>query len=121
MKRREVCRADRRCTSWKNKLKNHSMTLMTAHESIRIMQMEVNAEFRQSELGMRAGLLSRSCRPTQKMNAGTRSSEMVRRTMLETSWMFERLAVMDLYRQILMRENRLNVRGNLRKYIRQQA
>ena len=63
------------------------------------MHMEVNAEFSQSEFGIRAGLPSRSWRPTQKMNAGTRRSETARRARLSASRIFERLAVIDLYQK----------------------
>ena len=96
MKRREVCSAESSCTSWQNKLKKNSRTFNTAHESINMMQIEVKAEFRQSELGIRAGLCSLSWRPTQNMKAGTSRSEIMRRVMLETSWMLDRFAVIEL-------------------------
>ncbi len=97
IKRSEVWSAESCCTSWKYRLKNHSRLLSTAHESISMRQIDVKAEFLQRELGIMAGLPSLSCRPTQKMKAGTRRSEMVRRVILDASRMLETLAVMDLW------------------------
>ncbi|KAK3171025.1 hypothetical protein OEA41_003109 [Lepraria neglecta] len=60
-------------------------------------QMDMKAEFLQRELGIRAGLPSLSCRPTQKTKAGTRASEMARKAILGASRILETLAVMDLW------------------------
>lgn len=73
------------------------MTLITAQESISMMHIDVKAEFLQRELGIKAVFPSFSWRPTQKIKAGTRRSEMVRRAMLGASLMLETLAVMDLW------------------------
>ncbi len=108
MNRSDVSSAERCCTSWKNKLKNHSITLITAHESINITQMDVKAVFLQRELGIRAGFPNFSWRPTQKTKAGTRTSEMVSRTILEASRRLEMLAVIDL--QVIRSEKAM---GNL--------
>ena len=105
MNRSEVSSAVRCCTSWKNKLKNHSITLSTAQESITITQMDMKAEFLQRELGIRAGLPSLSCRPTQKTKAGTRASEMAREAILGASRILETLAVMDLWVQMSVNTN----------------
>ena len=96
------------------------MTLITAHESINVMQMEVKAEFRQSELGIKAGLPSFSWRLTQKTKAGTRRREIVKRAILGASLMFERLAVIDLSQDLnRMSDQKFGV--NLRKHVGQQG
>lgn len=69
------------------------MTLRTDHDKKSMRHIEVKVVFLHWELGIKAGLERRSCRPTQAMKAGTMAREIVRRVMLEASFMLAALPV----------------------------
>ena len=77
-------------------MKNHSKTLITAQEISTAIQIDVNAVFFHIELGIKAGLERRSCRPTQRIKAGTRASDIVRRAILLPSLILASVPVMAL-------------------------
>lgn len=78
------------------RLENHSMIFRTENERSSMRHIEVNAVFRQRELGISAGLPSLSCLPTQKTNAGASARERLSRAIFGGSRRLETLAVVDL-------------------------
>ncbi len=69
------------------KLTKSSIACITANDNSIMRQTARNGTFFQIELGISAGLPRRSCRSTQKMNAGTEAKLILSRMMLAGSRM----------------------------------
>ncbi len=69
-------------TDWKKKLRYCSNALKAAQIRKTFMQMQEKILLRQRELGISAGWLRRSCRPTQRMNIKRKAKERIKRERL---------------------------------------
>ena len=81
----DVSRALRCCTSWKKRLQNHSIPFKTAQESNTVIQIDEKVGLFHTELGMSAGLLYFSWRPTQNMKAGTEARDIDSKAIVDGS------------------------------------